>query len=66
MVNLNLTLKKRNSGMREAVQLSYIQPLFSTTCRTSNYIDPEGRQGPDYSIRQTQEVSVVLFRPADV
>lgn len=45
---------------------NYIYPVFSTTCRTSNCIDPEGRQSPYYFIRKVQEVSVVLVRPAEV
>lgn len=42
------------------------EAVFSTTCRTSSYIDPKGREGPDYAIRQAKKVSVVLFRPTDV
>lgn len=42
------------------------EAVFSTTCRTSSYTDPKRREGPEYTIRQAQKVSVVLFRPTDV
>lgn len=42
------------------------EAVFSTKCGTSSYTDPKGREGPDYTVRQAQKVSVVLFRPTDV